>query len=94
MVPREERALLAWQKGTGRCRHCERLLRRDQYREALPAGWVVDFGSDRSYVPTLTCWGCYALKGDMNDEQWRRVIQHRYGGRGPRWRNRRLQREH
>jgi hypothetical protein len=87
-------ASLAWERGSGRCWHCERLLRRDQYNLSRPAGWVVESYVNGSHGLRLVCWGCHELKGTMTDEAWKRILQQHYPGRGPSWRNRRLVRRH
>ncbi len=87
-------ARLAWERGSGRCWHCQRLLRRDQYLTARPAGWIVEHFVNGAHGLRLVCWGCHELKGAMTDDAWRQILERHYPGRGPSWRNRRLVRRH
>ena len=89
-----EDARLAWERGSGRCWHCQRLLHRDQLQQARPAGWVVEHHLNGCLGLRLVCWGCNELKGTMSDEAWKRILDEHYPGRGPSWRYRRLVRRH
>lgn len=94
-LPRpEEDSRVAWERGSGRCWHCQRLLRRDLHNLPRPAGWVVEPYVNGCLGMRLVCWGCYELKGGMSDDAWRQILEQHYPGRGPCWRNRRLVRRH
>jgi hypothetical protein len=90
----DDDARLAWDRGSGRCWHCGRLLRRDQFHLVRPAGWIVEHHVDGSHGLRLVCWGCHELKGEHSDEEWKAILERNYPGRGPSWRNRRLIRRH
>ncbi len=87
-------ARVAWERGSGRCWHCERLLRRDLYQSARPAGWVVEPYVNGCLGLRLVCWGCNELKGSASDESWQAILFEHYPGGSPSWRNRRLVRRH
>jgi hypothetical protein len=84
----------AWTRGSGRCWHCGRLLRQDQYLLSRPAGWVVEHHLNGALGLRMVCWGCHELKGELSDADWAEILEEHYPGRGPTWRNRRLVRKH
>lgn len=90
----DEDARVAWDRGSGRCRHCGRLLRADLFGQARPAGWVVEHFRRGPLGLRLVCWGCRELKGDIPDDAWKQLLQTHYPGHSPSWRNRRLVRRH
>jgi hypothetical protein len=90
----DDDARVAWDRGSGRCWHCGRLLRADLYGQARPAGWVVEQHRKGQLGLRLVCWGCNELKGDLSDDAWKAILANRYPGRSPSWRNRRLIRRH